>query len=254
MHALSGPAGIAAGYRGCLPADRGQLGGAAPPVDTSPDNATARVWTHRRGVEAAAGNEASRIVPTDALGPRLASRSGLIVGKIPASVHRSGPRERGRAQAGHPLRAASDVAIAGLTAELKEAHSVRRRCCRRLRHAERPKPLPLAVGWSTGASQRRAALGVGRITANAPGRIPAARPRGCKPEPQNIPPRVSLRVERARTFPTIWFLGKVGGRSSRQSRTLMPPDTAHQASFSAKSIPGASAAVRASSASIAVYR
>jgi hypothetical protein len=58
-----------------------QLGGVAPPVDTSPDNATARVWTHRRGVEAAAGNEASRIVPTDALRPRLASRSGLIEGK-----------------------------------------------------------------------------------------------------------------------------------------------------------------------------
>ena len=73
--------------------------------------------------------------------------------------------------------------------------------------------------------------------------------RGCKPEPQKIP----QRVERSGILPKRGFFGKVNGRGPRQSRTLMPPDAAHQASFTGKSIHGAFAAGRASSASIVAY-
>jgi hypothetical protein len=74
--------------------------------------------------------------------------------------------------------------------------------------------------------------------------------RGCKPKPQKIP----MGVERARIFPTKEFFGKVSGRSPRQIRTLIPLDAARQASFSGKSIYGASSADRGTSASIGVYR
>jgi hypothetical protein len=64
--------------------------------------------------------------------------------------------------------------------------------------------------------------------------------RGCKPKPQKIPPR----IERARIFPTKGLFGKVSGGNPRRSRALVPPGAAHQASFSGKSISGASAAGR----------
>ena len=65
-----------------------------------------------------------------------ALRSRLIVAKVPSSMRRSGPKGAGRAQASRSLRAASDVAMAELTAELREARrpaGMRRRWCRRPR-------------------------------------------------------------------------------------------------------------------------
>jgi hypothetical protein len=73
--------------------------------------------------------------------------------------------------------------------------------------------------------------------------------RGCKPQPQKIP----AGVEMARTFPTKGLSGKVSGHNLRQSRTLISPDAAHQASFSGKSIHGTSEAGPASLGPIAVY-
>jgi hypothetical protein len=58
----------------------------------------------------------------------LASRSRLIVGQIPALCAVQARRKPGRAQAGHPLRAAWDVAIAELTAQLRARAGMRRRC------------------------------------------------------------------------------------------------------------------------------
>jgi hypothetical protein len=102
----------------------------------------------------------------------------------------------------------------------------------------------------------RARTGEGRERAKARGvkmgRPPKLTPhqqRGCKPEPQKILPW----VERSRIFPKRAFFGKVCGRNPRQSRTLIPPDAAHQASFSGKSIHDASAANRVSSGPIALY-
>ena len=69
-------------------------------------------------------------------------------------------------------------------------------------------------------------------------RVAGAATWGCKPEPQKIP----SRIMRARTFPTKGLFRKVCGHNQRQSRTLISPDAAHQASFSGKSIPGVSAA------------
>jgi hypothetical protein len=54
----------------------------------SPDNAAARVWTHHRGVEAAAGDEAFRSAEGTRLPQRMRqasvwySRNRLIVGKV----------------------------------------------------------------------------------------------------------------------------------------------------------------------------
>ena len=55
-------------------------------------------------------------------------------------------------------------------------------------------------------------------------------------------------------FPYNGVFGKVRGHSSCQSRTLTPPDAAHQGPFSGKSIYSASAAGRSTSATIAGYR
>jgi hypothetical protein len=87
-----------------------------------------------------------------------------------------------------------------------------------------PSPVPLSR-----SDQRRDASRVSAADTPA---------RGCKPKPQKFP----AGVERARIFPTIHLLGKVGGRNLRQRRTLAPPGVAHQASFSGKSVSGASAA------------
>jgi hypothetical protein len=109
-----------------------------------------------------------------------------------------------------------------------------------------PLDCPLTVPLPLGATLAEAVATLGgRMTPVARGT-----PRGCKPEPQKIPPR----IEKAGIFPTKELFGKVRGRSPRQSRTLMPPDATHQGSFSGKSIYGASAAGRGTSASIAVYR
>ena len=71
--------------------------------------------------------------------------------------------------------------------------------------------------------------------------------RGCKPKPQKFPPMVG----RVRIFPTRGHFGKVSSHNPRQSRTLMPSDASHQASFSGKSIYGASATGQAGLRSIA---